>query len=100
MLIAFPPSDRASRVTLAIQLSWYRVISRVSSMLTTLATGGINRDTAFSEVVFPDAVPPMKEQALVVLDGKPEIDQGIGIERPVLHRARPGRRVLPGIYGW
>ncbi len=59
------PSETASRVTLATQFSWESVISRVSSMETTFASGGMKRATALSDVVFPDAVPPTKSRLLL-----------------------------------
>jgi len=34
-------------------------------MLTTFAIGGMKSETAFNEVVFPDAVPPMKMRLLL-----------------------------------
>ena len=42
-----------------IQFSWYSIISRVSSMDTIFAAGGINCASAFKVVVFPLAVSPM-----------------------------------------
>ncbi|OQA51020.1 MAG: hypothetical protein BWY45_03399 [Euryarchaeota archaeon ADurb.Bin294] len=47
-------------MTLGIQLAWGSFSSLVSSSVTILANGGINKEIAFSEVVFPDAVPPAK----------------------------------------
>ena len=63
--IVAPLSEIDSRVTEAIQLSWYRVSSRVSSIETTFASGVMKRETALSEVVLPEAVPPMKMSDLL-----------------------------------
>ena len=47
-----------SLVTLGIQFKCGSFNSLVSSSVTIFASGGINRDIALSDVVFPDAVPP------------------------------------------
>ena len=54
------PSLNDGRVTEAIQLRWGSSTSRVSSMETIFAFEGMKSETAFSEVVFPEAVPPAK----------------------------------------
>jgi hypothetical protein len=52
------PVMKGSLVTEAIQFSWYKVNSLVSSIVIIFDMGGINSDTAFNEDVFPAAVPP------------------------------------------
>jgi len=53
-------SPKEGRVTLAIQFRWGNSTSRVSSIETIFALLGMKSETAFSEVVFPEAVPPAK----------------------------------------
>ena len=44
--------------TLGIQFSLGKFNSLVSSILTTLASGGMKKEIALSKVVFPEDVPP------------------------------------------
>src|SRR5512137_3023138 len=53
-----PRSPTPDLVVPGIQFSWGRLISLVSSMVTTFAPGGMNRDMAFRVAVLPLAVPP------------------------------------------
>jgi hypothetical protein len=53
-----PSRPKPARVMPAIQFSWARLISRVSSMETIFFSGGMNWQMAFSVVVLPEAVPP------------------------------------------
>src|SRR3989344_7260576 len=46
------------RATAGSQFSLGRLISRVSSIETTLASGGIKNASAFKRVVLPEPVPP------------------------------------------
>jgi len=57
-------SEKEGRVTEAIQLRWGSSTSRVSSIETILAFEGMNSETAFRLVVFPEAVPPAKIRLL------------------------------------
>ena len=53
------------RVVPAIQFSWGKFTSRVSSMLTILCFDGINKASALRVVVFPLAVPPQKSMLVL-----------------------------------
>ncbi|MPM66576.1 hypothetical protein SDC9_113486 [bioreactor metagenome] len=60
-----PPTVNDFLVAPAIQLSWWSIISLVSSIDTTFDSFGMKREIAFIREVLPEAVPPAKSTLIL-----------------------------------